>query len=236
MEKDVNMSASGSRKSTLKPHPTKEEIALLPAFEGLQLNQIVLLESPEQFKDALALIQAAGVVGFDTESKPVFIKGGKNHGPDVVQIALDDRAYIVPIGTNPPIEFLKAVLGSKDIIKVGFGLKSDRAHLRRKFGVLLQGDVELTQPLRALGYRQRLGAKAAVAVVLGQNLKKSKSVTTSNWAMRPLQKSQLLYAANDAFSALKIFRALGSPHQLTHTRTKVIQDPCSEGVMGSDEH
>ena len=121
MEKDVNMSASNSRKCTLKPHPTKEEIALLPAFEGLQLNQIVILESPEQFKDALALIQAAGVVGFDTESKPVFIKGGKNDGPDVVQIALDDRAYVVPIGTNPPIEFLKAVLGSKNIIKVGFG-------------------------------------------------------------------------------------------------------------------
>ena len=228
MKKDVNVSGNASKKSTLKPHPTKDEIVLLPAFEGLQLGQIVILESHDQFKNALALIQAAGVVGFDTESKPVFIKGGKSEGPHVVQIALNDRAYIVPIGTNPPIEFLIAVLGSKDIIKVGFGLKSDRGHLRRKFGVLVQGDIELTQSLRALGYRQRLGAKAAVAVVLGQNLNKSKSVTTSNWAMRPLQKSQLLYAANDAFSALKIFLALGSPLKLNHTKTKAIQGTCAQ--------
>lgn len=214
MEKNVDVSAGASKKSTLKPHPTKDQIALLPAFEGLQLGQITILESAEQLSAALALIQAAGVVGFDTESKPVFSKGGTSDGPHVVQIALHDRAYIVPIDSNPPIEFLAAVLGSKDIIKVGFGLKSDRAHLRRKFGILLQADVELTQPLRALGYRQRLGAKAAVAVVLGQNLSKSKSVTTSNWAARPLQNAQLLYAANDAYSALKIFRALGSPRQL----------------------
>ena len=228
MKKDVNVSGNASKKSTLKPHPTKDEIVLLPAFEGLQLGQIVILESHDQFKNALALIQAAGVVGFDTESKPLFIKGGKSEGPHVVQIALKDRAYIVPIGTNPPIEFLTAVLGSKDIIKVGFGLKSDRGHLRRKFGVLVQGDIELTQSLRALGYRQRLGAKAAVAVVLGQNLNKSRSVTTSNWAMRPLQKSQLLYAANDAFSALKIFLALGSPLKLNHTKTKAIQGTCAQ--------
>ena len=35
--------------------------------------------------------------------------------------------------------------------------------------------------LRSLGHKQALGAKAAVAVVLGRRLTKSKSVTTSNW-------------------------------------------------------
>ena len=89
--------------------------------------------------------------------------------------------------------------------------RSDRGHLRRKFGLVLQGEVDLTLPLRKLGYRQRLGARAAIAVVFGQNLQKSKSVTTSNWAQRPLQTSQLLYAANDAFAALKIFHAIGTP-------------------------
>ncbi|MEB0092243.1 hypothetical protein RHM65_01470 [Pseudomonas sp. CCI4.2] len=137
---------------------------------------------------------------------------------------------ILSLSVPPPIEFLTAVLGSKDIVKVGFGLKSDRNHLRRKLGVLIQGEIELTQSLRALGYRQSLGAKAAVAVVLGQNLNKSKSVTTSNWAMCPLQKSQLLYAANDAFSALKIFLALGSPLKLNHTKTETIQGTCAHVI------
>ncbi len=205
---DASQSSNGPKKPIKKPHPTKEEIALLPDFDGLQLKQIILLEKEEQFSKALAMIQAAGVVGFDTETKPVFEKGVKPDGPHVVQLALNDRAFIIPIGQNPPTEFLVAVLGSKAITKVGFGLNSDRGELRRKFGLVLQGEMDLTQPLRKLGYRQRLGARAAIAVVFGQNLQKSKSVTTSNWAQRPLQTSQLLYAANDAFAALKIFHAI----------------------------
>lgn len=200
-----------SLKSSLKPHPTKDEIALLPAFDGLGLHQIHVLETPRQFNEALALIREAALVGFDTETRPSTIKGETIDGPHVVQLALPDRAYIVPIDANPPVDFLKDVLASSAIIKVGFGLKSDRAHLRRKFGLQLQSDVDLTQPLGALGYRQKLGAKAAVAVVLGQNLAKKKFLTMSNWANRPLEGSQRLYAGNDAFAALKIFRALGSP-------------------------
>lgn len=217
--------AAASKKSSRKLHPSKEQIALLPDFAGLQLEQIVLLESSAQFEQALALIKTAGVVGFDTESKPVFAKGGISDGPHVVQIALDDRAFIILVGSNPPIEFLKAVCESKAIIKVGIGLKSDRSHFVHKFGFQLQGAVDLTQPLRSLGYKQALGAKSAVAVLLGQNLKKSKSVSTSNWAMRPLQPAQLLYAANDAYCALKLFQALGSPLPGPQTRRKAMATP-----------
>jgi ribonuclease D len=37
---------------------------------------------------------------------------------------------------------------------------------------------------------------------------KSKSVTTSNWAMKELTERQLLYAANDAYAAIKVYHAL----------------------------
>jgi hypothetical protein len=33
MEKDINVSASAAKKSTLKPHPTKDEIVLLAASD-----------------------------------------------------------------------------------------------------------------------------------------------------------------------------------------------------------
>jgi len=38
---------------------------------------------------------------------------------------------------------------------------------------------------------------------------KSRKATTSNWAHPRLSESQLLYAANDAWAALRIYRALG---------------------------
>ena len=68
--------------------------------------------------------------------------------------------------------------------------------------------MDLTGPLRILGYKQALGVKAAVAVLLGQNLPKSKSMSTSNWARNDLEPSQLLYAASDAFAALRVYQAL----------------------------
>jgi ribonuclease D len=41
-----------------------------------------------------------------------------------------------------------------------------------------------------------------------RKLVKSKSITTSNWAARELTERQLLYAANDAYAAIRIFHAL----------------------------
>lgn len=112
--------------------------------------------------------------------------------------------------TPPQLSFLKSIIESQEIVKVGFGLNSDRGPLHRKLGIRLGATVELSQLLKQLRYKQALGARAAVAIVLGQRLQKSKSVTTSNWAAPTLSPNQLLYAANDAFAALMVFQALGS--------------------------
>ena len=198
-------------KQSLLERPTRQQIALLPPFAGLSLDQIVVLRTPAQLEDAYRAIEREGVVGFDTESKPTFTKGAEATGPHVVQFALRDRAFIVQLGKEPPLGFLKSVLESRSIAKVGFGLNSDKGSLFRKLGVTVAAAVDLTGPLRALRYKQALGAKAAVAIVLGQRLQKSKSVTTSNWASAALTPKQLLYAANDAYAALCVFLALGSP-------------------------
>lgn len=188
--------------------PTKEQIALLPPFPGLSLNRIVVLQTAEQFQDAHEAIENEKFVGFDTETKPTFTKGAEQTGPHVVQFALRDRAYIVQIDRGQPLPFLSSIIESHTIVKVGFGLRSDRGPLLRKLGIEFGAAVELTETLRALRYKHALGAKAAVAVVLGQRLQKSKSVTTSNWASPTLKPNQLLYAANDAYAALSVFRAL----------------------------
>ena len=199
-------------KSDLLERPTREQIALLPPFVGLSLNQIVVLRSPAQLEDAYRAIEKEKFIGFDTETKPTFTKGAEASGPHVIQFALRNQAFIVQLGSGPPLPFLKSVVESQEIVKVGFGLKSDRGSLLRSLGVKVGAAVELTETLRALRYKHALGAKAAVAIVLGQRLQKSKSVTTSNWASPTLKPNQLLYAANDAYAALCVFRALGAPY------------------------
>lgn len=197
------------------PRPSKEEIAALPPFEGLQLSHIHVLKSQTQIEFATRTLREARFVGFDTESKPVFTKDAVRDGPHIIQLATLEHAFIVQVGADSTHEFLKSVIESSDVVKVGFGLKSDRGPLRTKLGIRLAEAVDLAPIVRKLGYRQAVGVKAAVAIVLGQKLQKSKSVTTSNWALAKLRPNQLQYAADDAVAALRVFHVLGRPYVST---------------------
>jgi ribonuclease D len=44
--------------------------------------------------------------------------------------------------------------------------------------------------------------------MFNQRFLKSKKATTSNWSNQALTESQLIYAANDAWAAIKVFHAL----------------------------
>ena len=192
--------------------PSKEDIALLPPFEGLPLERVHVVRNSAVVNFALREIRQARFIGFDTESKPAFTKDAVRDGPHVIQLATLDHAFIVQVNSTAPVDFLKVVLESAEIVKVGFGLKSDRGPLRRKLEIRLGASVDLAHVVRKLGYRQAVGVKAAVAIVLGRRLSKSKSMTTSNWALPKLRANQLLYAANDAHAALAVFHALGMPY------------------------
>lgn len=195
-----------------KDRPSQDEIAKLPPFDGLPLHRIFVIKTLSELKLASEAIHSERFVGFDTESKPTWSNDVPRTGPHVIQFALSDRAYIIQAPLGELAEPLRSIIESERIVKVGFGLNSDRGPLLRNLGFRLKTTVELSHALRVLNYKQKLGAKAAVAIVLGKNLPKQRSVTTSNWALPKLSARQLDYAANDAFAALQVFRAIGSPY------------------------
>ncbi|WP_417225483.1 3'-5' exonuclease [Amphritea sp.] len=188
--------------------PTREEIALFPLFQGLTLEHICLPVGPEALEAALQDLLSSPFVGFDTESKPVFRKDQPSKGPHVVQLCTASTGYIFQLHDQAAYPVICQVLQAKQVVKVGFGLQSDRSHIRRKFGVEITAILDLDAVYRKLGYRRQLGVKAAIAVQFGQKFNKSKRVSTSNWALPTLSDAQLLYAANDAYAALKILQGL----------------------------
>ncbi len=193
--------------------PSKAEIALLEPFVGLTLAHIHVPTTTEEFASATAEIKAAGIVGFDTESKPTFVVGDVSEGPHVVQFALHDKAHLFQLHRAEGLPFLIELLQSEQLIKVGFGLKSDRRHIYAKLGVHFGGVVDLNTVFSMDGYHKEMGVRAAVALVLKQRFVKSRHVTTSNWSQPRLTSQQLLYAANDAYAALKVLEALDLPRE-----------------------
>lgn len=188
--------------------PTKAETALLPAFPGLAPEQIHVPMTESECKAAMQKIIAAELVGFDTEAKPTFKLGEKSSGPHVVQFALTDRAYLLQLHREPCLKMAADLIASKQVLKVGFGLKNDHGQIRHRLGIELKHVLDLDQVFRKIGYRGQIGVRGAIGALLQQSFPKSKSVTTSNWAAFQLTPRQLLYAANDAFAALKVMEAL----------------------------
>ena len=189
-----------------EPAPQAGDEPDLPPYDGITIADIRMVNTPEQAAEALAALLVMDVIGFDTESKPTFLKGEVSTGPHLVQLATDKVAYLFQIGPSSPLDVLKPVLESPAILKVGFGLQDDVKRLRAKLGIDTANVLDLSTALRKKGERNTLGAKTAVARFFGQKMQKSKKITTTNWALPRLTEKQILYAADDAHVALKIYR------------------------------
>jgi len=180
----------------------------MPPFVGLTLERIHVPATRAEFAAAAAEIREAGIVGFDTESKPTFVVGDVSDGPHVVQFALHDKAYLFQVHRTEGLPFLVELLHSDEVLKIGFGLRSDSGHILKKLGVRFGGVVDLNTVFSMQGYRKEMGARAAVGLVFDRRFAKSKKITTTDWSQRELSQQQMLYAANDAYAALKVFEAL----------------------------
>ena len=197
----------GRRGAGPHPLPSPEAVRALPPFERLPDASIVMV-GPELAQQAADEIGALSVVGFDTESKPVFVRGQAQDGPHLVQFASAERAWLFPLQDPACAQAVAGLLARPELLKVGFGLAGDRAQLLARFGVAPQGLVDLDQTYRALGYRASLGIRMAMAVTFGRYFEKSKSIGTSDWSRQPLSAAQCRYAAHDAWGAFRIYEAL----------------------------
>jgi ribonuclease D len=134
-------------------------------------------------------------------------KGEVSTGPHLVQLATEDRVYLFQVRPQMDYEGMQQILESKRILKVGFGLGSDLAQLRARLGIEAQHILDLSRELPGEKPKQTMGARTAVARYLGRRMQKSKRITTSNWANSRLTERQMLYAADDAQAALRVYHA-----------------------------
>ncbi len=187
--------------------PDKEAIALLPPFERLGLDRITLVNTAKQAQLAHDALVTSRAWGFDTESKPTFRVGEASDGPHVLQLSTGERAWVFQLH-DPECRAIAAdLLAREGIVKAGFGLGDDRKRIIQKLGVEPAGILELNTIFKAQGYRKEMGVKGAVAVLFKQRFQKSKKAATSNWANARLSESQLIYAANDAYAAYRVWEA-----------------------------
>lgn len=202
--------------------PDTEELESLEPFDGIPVERVFVPLTPAEFEIAARKLALHPVLGFDTETRPTFVKGVASDGPHIVQLATTEYAVIFQLFRRGCRDAVAQILESDAIAKVGFGLQTDVAELRRSIGVHARSIVDLGAFLQCESHTGNVGTKDAVAAVLHSRFCKSKRIRTSNWAHPYLSERQLLYAANDAYAALRVFwaldetqRTLALQHQLS---------------------
>jgi len=181
---------------------TNEEINALPlgAFEG----PVDIIDQADQLEEALAEIRKHSVVGFDTETKPVFVSGQFNH-VSLVQIALPKKVFLVrlkSVGMAPQIiHFFE----NEKILKAGVALRDDIKALQKLKHFKADGFFELAELAKQSGLQVE-SVKKLTALLLGFRI--SKSAQTSNWEAAVFNEKQISYAATDAWVCLNIYNKL----------------------------
>ncbi len=189
-------------KSELLYHRNKEELDLLPVYEDHQRSVEIITDA--NLAVTLKKLKKEPVIGFDTESKPVFEKGQRQY-TDLFQMATSKVCYIFQINKiTHPIQ-LEIITKDKNIKKVGVGLGSDIKSLKEEFQMKCESFVDLNTIFEHLGRSNNIGSKQLVAAVLKKNLKKNKKTTVSNWQNETLTESQIQYASDDAFSSIDAY-------------------------------
>ncbi len=186
---------------------TKDAILELPPYDGVTLNDIVVVNHKDQADEALRFLSQQRYVGFDTESIPARYRRGKMLGPSIIQFATRDRAFLISTGFFFGMKTARAILTDANILKVGFGLSSDITGLQTHFDIEIENVEDLSLTVKdKIKAKSMISAQTVVGLILNKRL--SKQEQTSNWGKSRLSEAQILYAANDAHAAFSVKRAL----------------------------
>lgn len=164
-------------------------------------GRIIVIDSPVGVEAAIAELRREGLIGFDTETRPSFIKGIR-YNISLLQLSTRTTAYLFRlqmIGLNEP---LKALLEDSTIIKVGLSTHDDFHSLQRWMPCTPKGFIELQQYVKAFGIED-MSLQKIYAIIFNERISKSQQL--SNWELNPLTPAQCKYAAIDAWACLFIY-------------------------------
>jgi len=180
---------------------SKNEINSLPQikFNG----DVEVLSSNDNVQAAVNYLMNYDLIGFDTETKPTFVKGPLNP-PSILQLACIDKVYIFQLDNESLYKKLFPILSNENITKCGVSVDRDLIELMYLSPFDPLSFVDLGNIARDYDVPHH-GLRGLVAMFLKHRI--SKGAQISDWSKTVLSPSQITYAATDAWISLKLFEA-----------------------------
>jgi len=188
----------------LKTNITKEELADYPKEEFS--GKIYVIQTESDADKAVAYLKTQPIVGFDTETRPAFVKG-KTNQVALMQLSTDTQCFLFRLNVIGIPDSLVEFLKDPSVKKIGLSLKDDFRSLNKKKTVELANFVELQTYVKSFGIEDNSLMKI-YAIIFGKRISKAQRLT--NWEADLLTERQQKYAALDAWASRYIYIKLES--------------------------
>lgn len=163
-----------------------------------------LICSDEELSAVQDDLKSAKILGFDTETRPSFVKG-QVYKVALLQLSTEHDAYLIRLHKISHFQSLVSVFENPEIVKVGVAIRDDIKTLQKTFKFKPKNFIELQTLAKEKGLT-KFGLKGMSEEVLQGTVSKGPKMT--NWEAETLTDRQLKYAATDAWIGLKLYEKL----------------------------
>lgn len=165
----------------------------------------IITKAGREYNHAITYLRQQSMIGFDTETRPVFEPHKPHNHVALLQLSGPDHAYLFRVKSLGMRKRLCAILADKNILKIGAACHDDIRGLKYYAEFKEQGFVDLQKIGWEWGIKDK-SVKKMAANILG--VKISKAQQLSNWEADQLSESQQMYAATDAWVCLEMYKKL----------------------------
>lgn len=187
------------------PFPELDKEAVLALPIGNYEGPIHFIDFDAAAADACALLRREEILGFDTETKPSFERGGGSNPTALIQVASSAGVWLFSLPRIADRGPLAELLADGAVLKSGVAIGDDVKKLQEVLPFEPGGFVELATMARSVGFKAS-GLRNLAGNLLGFRI--SKGAKTSNWERWPLSGAQVRYAATDAWVSRELYLKL----------------------------
>jgi len=193
---------------------TKNEINELSieVFNG----EIIVIDDVDDVDDAVEYLKQFKVIGFDTETRPVFRKN-VTRKVALMQLATMDKCFLFRLNRIQYPDVLDDIICNDEVMKVGLSLRDDFAALRQRSDCSPLNFVDLQSFVKDYDIKD-MSLQKIYAILFNKKIAKNQRL--SNWEAKVLKDSQKMYAAIDAWASLRIYNYLNRNGAKLKTKVK----------------
>ena len=164
------------------------------------------------YDKAIRYLRRRKVIGFDTETRPVFTSRAPQNGVALLQLSSGRHAFLFRLHRMGLPDELVEILSSPNIVKVGASVHDDIRGLQKIYPFTANAFVDLQKICGDWGITDK-SVKKLTAIIMGRRISKTQQL--SNWEAPQLSDAQKIYAATDAWICREMYFKLLSTRKLS---------------------